>query len=419
MIKNKVVHVFIDEMKNGSLPIEENCNNNYYVYASVVVAHDKLDSLKVIHNEILDKYFKQSRYLKTTKINNKNQWIDIANMLNSIDHYVAYLVVNMDKLEGDGFANSKRSFEKYFQNLINKRFLDLYSETHVTVDATGTKLFQDSLKTYMSKNGFVSDEIPNLFSSVEGEDNPFLSQKNSFESKDDKNEEPLLQIADFYAGAIGRYFRKSQKDIALGIDEIYNSIRHKVIPTYFPWNEISLTNVSTLGNDFNQTIFNIAVESAEKYLKADDISDTDREIVEILLSEARLKPLRFVSSKEIAQRIKNKFNKPRFNPTLSIGSIKDKEVLIISEKLAKSGGYKLPCNEAELHSFYKNITLNVIPQLRRLGIMNKILVENSEGTVNIMESDNRHTVLSSLLDITKNANMRLDDDQLSSRSQWK
>jgi len=45
----QVAYIYIDEMRNGSLPKEEDCNNNYYVFASVVVNEDKLELLRTIH----------------------------------------------------------------------------------------------------------------------------------------------------------------------------------------------------------------------------------------------------------------------------------------------------------------------------------------------------------------------------------
>lgn len=350
-------HIFIDEMKNGSLPTEENCNNNYYVFSAVVVSDEHLQVLRDVHAKIITKHFKQLGFIKSTSISRKGQWLDIANSLKGVSHYVSYLIVDMSKLDGEGFKNNKWSFHKYFQNLINARFLDLYSETHVTFDQTGYNDFQDSLKTYMQSKGF----------------DKTLFSNNSFDIKEDKTQEPLLQIADLYAGIVGRYYRNASKDIKMGMDEIYDSIRDRVIPLHFPYTEVSLRITEGLSVDeFNPQVFKIAVDSAKRFLDTHKDKETECEIVSLMLDEAQKNPLRFVSSKEISKILRLKYNKDKVNPTITIGGIRDKGTVIVSQKQSNRSGYKLPCNEAEIHGFYNSFASNVIPQLKRIGIMNTL-----------------------------------------------
>lgn len=389
----QVGHIFVDEMKNGSLPAEENCNNNYYVFSAVVVSDEHLQAMRAVHAKIISKHFKQAGVLKSKSIARKGVWLDIANSLKEVAHYVSYLAVDRSKLDGEGFRNSKWSFHKYFQSLINKRFLDLYEEAHVTFDQTGTSRFQESLKAYMQEKGFEK----NLF------------ENNSFEIKEDKAQEPLLQIADFYAGIVGRYYRNAAVDAQMGMNEIYDSIRDRVLPLHFPYTEISLRIAEGLSKDeFNPQIFKIAVDSAKRFLDAYKDKETECEIVSLMLDEVHKNPLRFVSSKEIAKILRLKYNKDKVNPTITIGGIRDKGVLIVSQKQSNSGGYKLPCNEAEVHGFYNSFTLNIIPQLRRIGIMNNVLIENSDGTINVLAHEDKK-VLSELVDKARDKRLNFDD----------
>lgn len=390
----QVGHIFVDEMKNGSLPAEENCNNNYYVFSAVVVSSEHLQAMRDVHTKIIAKHFKQAGSLKSTSIKRKGEWLDIANSLKSVMHYVSYLVIDMSKLDGDGFRNSKWSFHKYFQNFINERFLALYHEAHVTFDQTGTSRFQESLKAYMQERGFEK----NLF------------ENNSFEIKEDKVQEPLLQIADFYAGIVGRYYRNAPVDVQMGMGEIYESIKGKMISLYFPYNEIPLRIAKELPQDeFNLQIFNIAVDSAKRFLDTHKDKETECEIVSLMLDEVHKNPLRFVSSKEISKILRLKYNKDKVDPIATIGRIRDKEVLIVSQKQLKKG-YKLPCNEAEIHGYYKSATLNVVSQLKRIGIMNKTLMENSDGTISVLAHDD-NKVLSELVDKVRGAVLKFEDEK--------
>lgn len=391
-----VAHIFIDEMKNGSLPVEVNCNNNYYVIAAVVVSADHLQEMKDVHNKIISTYFRQAGFLKSKSISRKSIWTDIANRLKAVPHYVSYLAIDMSKLDGEGLQSNKWSFEKYFQNLINKRFLEIFREVHIVFDKTRSTKFQSSLEHYMQSKGFGTD----LFS------------QNTFKCKDDIAEEPLLQIADFYAGIVGRYYRDAECDKAMGMSDVYDSIRDRIIPLHFPYKEISLRIAQGLSKDeFNQEIFDIAVNSAKSYLEKHKDHETECEIVSHILDEAYKNPFRFVSSKEISRIMRLKHNKGRVNPIITIGGVRDKGAIIVSHKHTKSGGYKLPCNEAEIHGFYNSFTLNVIPQLRRIGIMNNVLLENSRGTINVLNHDD-YKVLSELVDKARNTVLNVDESLL-------
>lgn len=386
----QIGYVFIDEMKNGSLPKENLCNNNYYIFSAVVISDKNLQLMRDVLTKIIHTHFREAGVLKSKSISRKNIWIDIANKIKAIPHYGCYLAIDMDRLDGDGFRNSKWSFEKYFQNLINKRFLDEFCEVHVTFDKTRDLPFQQSLTDYMARKGF--------------ETNLFFS--NTYRIKDDKTEEPLLQIADFYAGIVGRFYRNSERDKY--IEDVYDSIRDRIIPLHFPYNEISLSIAHGLSKDeFNKEIFNISIDSAREFLKHNSDKETESEIVSYILDEALKKPFRFVSSKEISRILRLKYNKAKVNPIITIGSIRDKGTLIVSQKNSNSGGYKLPCNEAEIHGFYNSFTLNIIPQLKRIGLMNNTLIEKSEGVTNILKHK-EHETLSELVDLARNIHLVSD-----------
>lgn len=73
-------------------------------------------------------------------------------------------------------------------------------------------------------------------------------------------------------------------------------------------------------------------------------------------------------------------------PILLVGELRDNEVVIVSQKSGKKSGYKLPCCEAEIQEFYDSFTLNVVPMLSRIGIMNDYFVSHSEGTLNFIKN---------------------------------
>lgn len=228
----QVAYIYIDEMRNGSLPKEEDCNNNYYVFASVVVNEDKLELLRTIHQQIVDKHFQSSGLLKSKSISKSFIWEDIALLFQRVDFYVAYLVVDMNRVP-NGLSHSKWSFIKYCNNIITKKRINEYDEIHVRFDKTYQEKFKCELETYMGYKGLQ----PTLFSN------------NTFQVVDDMQEEPLLQVADFYAGLIGRYYRNSKKDRQLKLDDIYNANSSRFIPMFLPEEEIPLHTAPLVAGD--------------------------------------------------------------------------------------------------------------------------------------------------------------------------
>ena len=374
-----IAYIFIDEFKDGSLPECQYGNNDYFIYTAVVVNEKDLSTFRDVHKEIVKKHF-QAGFIKSSNIKNNLNGIikrrKVANKLNILDHYIVSLIIDKSKLN-EKWAENDQVFEKFFNYILNERFLKIYNEVHVYLDKTGYPKFQNSFKIYMQKKGY----------------EPTLFGNNTFELKDDILEEPLLQIADFYSGCIGKYFRKAECDNE--IESVYDILKNRLLIDYYPKERINYFGAQTLELKFyNKTIHDIAIYSAEYFLKNNPKDHVGCEIVSLLLLEAINNPLKIISTKEIFRKLEIS-GLSITNPINEMARLRDKKVFVVSPIGKK--GYKLPCNEQEIAEFYDRFTSNIIPMLKRVGILNQILLEQSFGKYNTLGRD-EYKMLKMLVD---------------------
>jgi len=361
-----IAHIFIDEYGTPELDVSKQGVTPYFVYTGVVIEEKELLNARNTQKQIISKYF-QNTYMKSANIKNDSKGhmkrMNILSELSKFNHYVTALLVDKSKINEKSGLEYKRSFIKFFANLFSKQFFYRYKEYHIYLDKMGHIEFQQSLKEYMDKQGYVR----NLFSNI------------SFNLKEDEKEEPLLQFADFYAGCIGKYYcGKYEKGQAQAIN---NEIKSRVFIDWFPREFTNYLGINYSKQDgFSDTISEIAIKTAEDYLEKEN-DEIGCEIVNILLQETYINPLRLISSGELKRKL-NLIGRT-IDPIIEIGKLRDKGVFIVSPIGKK--GYKFPCNEQEVSEHYNRISTNVIPQLKRGYILHKILVEQSGAAYNILE----------------------------------
>jgi len=377
-----VAHVFIDEYGTPELDITKPGVTPYFIYTGVVIEEHELLKAKVVHEHIVKTYFGNT-HMKSRNIANDEKGhakrMKILAELSNFNHYTIALLVDKSKLNTKGFEY-KKSFIKFFNNLLSKQFVNKFSEYHLYLDKVGRPEFQLSLEEYMKNNGHART----LFSN------------NTFELSDDITEEPLIQIADFYAGCVGKYycgiFNKNQADA------IHNIIKSYLFIDWFP---LEFTNyfgaVAFNENRFDKRIVEIAIKTANDYLSQQD-DEVGCEIVKLLLQETYINPYKHISSGEIKRKIKAKGINIG-DPINEIAKLRSKGVFIVSP-LGKKG-YKFPSNEKEIAEFFDRLSSNVVPQLKRGHILHKILVEQSLGASNILGRE-EFSLLNTLINMTIN-----------------
>lgn len=366
----KVAHIFIDEYGTPDLQVGKEGNVPFFVYAAVVIPSSELDNAYKIHKGIVNSDF-PAGYIKSSRIKNSKegfaQYLSALIKFRSLKHYVIALIVDKSEIKKTSGLTYKSVFIKYFQRLLSISFYETYDEFHIVADKTGSNDFIESLKSYMRERGGIE---PTLFSN------------NTFSVADDISDEPLLQIADLYAGVLGRYFcGKFEKNHAQVIHDI---VKTKVSLEWFPKeNTPMVAMIDGLDEDFDNELFNLSIDTAQKYL--DDYPDdkVGCELLLYIIQEARQNPRRHISSKEIKEFLMSKGIEIG-DPIEKVSELRDRGVIIISPIGKK--GYKFPINEKEIAEFLNRLSSNVIPQIKRGYIINDTLARKSYGTYDVLKT---------------------------------
>lgn len=382
--KQKKAYIFIDEFGTPALNVDSSGVEPYFIYVAVLIESENLEKARATLQSVRDKY-NQGSPLKANKIpNNDKGHSKRLNILRAFSgefpHIVKALIVDKKALHSPGLG-IKKVFIKYFNQVLLTTYNSYqYSEIHVVLDRTGYPAFIEELSHYMAKH------IPQ-------ED---LFHRNTFTLKDDKEEEPLLQIADFYASCIGKVF--CDKINTKQSNALYNCLREYTFCEWFPREKRNYLSAKSAGDDeYSENIVDIAVKSAHRYLESPTSTEIGKEIVKYFLVENGFYPFRIICSGQIKARLKL-LNLHVANPIEEIAHLRDSGVLIISPLDKK--GYKLPCNIEEIKRFYDRISTNVIPQLKRAYVLDKVISEGSVGKINILKEMEQ---LSNLVRIVTNS----------------
>ena len=360
-LQNRIAHIFIDE---SGTP-HPNDPMHLIVYSAVVIEEKDLESARRIHNEIA-KMFK-NKYIKSSQIDFDKR-IKILNTLSAFKHHVYTVVIDKTKIKDASGLKYKRSFVKFFQGMLAKQFFEKYTQFHIYFDRYGDVEFQNSLYNYLQKKGYIGCT---------------LFDSNSFEQKEDKTEEPLLQLADLYAGTISKYYldKFSNEQAEL----IYNKyILQRGCIDWFPIESMTY-NAAIFSKKIDVELFEISINTAKKYVEYNQMKDQEGvEFVKYLIKEAYLNPLRVISSKEIKSKMKS-LGYEIGDPITKVANLRDRGVIVISPKNKK--GYKFPTSTQEIADFYERLKSNVIPQLCRCKKIDDQLRRISIGNYGLLNTD--------------------------------
>ena len=384
MDEPKIVNVYIDEYGTPCLHTDKEGTIRYFIYAAVVIPGNQIETARKIHADILKN--ENLKYIKSSRISNdKNalgKYLSMITRLRDLEHYVIALIVDKEQIDSDSGLSYKRVFIKYFHRILAQSLADCYSEIHVISDKTGNADFQASLESYMQNKAGLE---------------PTLFTNNTFKTADDIDEEPLIQLADLYAGVLGRYYcGKFEENHAQVIHDV---IKSKLSIEWFPEESIPMFAItSSFNSTFDRELFDLSVNSARKYLDNNQHDKVGCELIKYLIQEGFRRPTRHISSKEIKEYLTARKIEIG-DPIVKVSELRDKGVIIISPIGKK--GYKFPTNEQEIAEFLNRLSSNIIPQLKRGYIINDVLARQSCGKYNVLKSS-EFNLLNRLSEIVNN-----------------
>lgn len=279
--------IFIDEFGNSHLDLSKKGTFSHFVYASVIIPESEVDNARILRKEICKK-FRLGNDIKSKNIGDKKYFqkrLDILNyLIENLDFSIDVLVIDKDKLDKDeGGLRFKKTFYKYFQKVLIRKYNQVYSSYNIYLDKLGSDDFRTELVNFIDNNGTQRD----LF-------NP----DRTFELSDDKTDEKLVQLADIIAGSLGRLFCLSHYNPESS--KIYEILHTRMSVSYYPYLKISnkeIKKTKTLSKEISQ----LNLESLKNYLESSKKSEDalKRRLLEYLYTNSKIDSERLVPSYEL------------------------------------------------------------------------------------------------------------------------
>ncbi|MFD2245796.1 helix-turn-helix domain-containing protein [Pontibacter ruber] len=385
------VYVFVDEFGTNHLDVEKQGNTSHFIYSALAIKGENINAARKIREKIATIYF-QSGIIKSSRIKNNeagfNKRLNILKELRELDFLVLSLVVDKKQINSDGLK-IKESFYKYFQNLLLGNFTKAFKKFHIYADNIGYPEFRISLTNYINEN---------------------LVQRNLFEQDryyqlaDDKTEEPLLQLADFISGCVGKIYCASHSHVRS--NELLDLISDKLNVIHFPYQSYNYISSSQPDKDLDSKIASIAVDETTAFLN--NFSNRQNleayEILSYLLQIFKVSPNKLVETHELVERL-NRFSidisKEQIRQHISY--LRDQGIIITSIK-GKSG-YKIPNQLEDIKNFYNRYLDNIVPMLKRVSASNKLLQLRTLNEINVLHNNQEFHFLYKMIeavDLQKN-----------------
>ena len=377
--------IFIDEFGNSHLDLSKKGTFSHFVYASVIIPESEIDNARILREEIC-KNFRLGNDIKSKNIGDKKYFqkrLDILNhLIENLDFTIDVLVIDKDKLDKDeGGLRFKKTFYKYFQKVLIRKYNQVYSSYNIYLDKLGSDDFRTELVNFIDNNGTQRD----LF-------NP----DRTFELSDDKTDEKLVQLADIIAGSLGRLFCLSHYNPESS--KIYEILHTRMSVSYYPYLKISnkeIKKTKTLSKEISQ----LNLESLKNYLESSKKSEDalKRRLLEYLYTNSKIDSERLVPSYELINFLKN-FSKTITEDKLRllIRDLRYEGLFIISH--SGKPGYKLASNYSDIEQHFSHFMKYIIPMLNKIKILNQNISQLSFNKINPLEKDNQFEKIKKLIE---------------------
>lgn len=377
--------IFIDEFGNSHLDLSKKGTFSHFVYASVIIPESEVNNARILRKEICKK-FRLGNDIKSKNIGDKKYFqkrLDILNyLIENLDFSIDVLVIDKDKLDKDeGGLRFKKTFYKYFQKVLIRKYNQVYSSYNIYLDKLGSDDFRTELLNFIDNNGTQRD----LF-------NP----DRTFELSDDKTDEKLVQLADIIAGSLGRLFCLSHYNPESS--KIYEILHTRMSVSYYPYLKISnkeIKKTKTLSKEISQ----LNLESLKNYLENSKKSEDalKRRLLEYLYTNSKIDSERLVPSYELINFLKN-FSKTITEDKLRllIRDLRYEGLFIISH--SGKPGYKLASNYSDIEQHFSHFMKYIIPMLNKIKILNQNISQLSFNKINPLEKDNQFERIKKLIE---------------------
>ncbi len=371
------IYAFTDEYGQFGWDLTKQDVSTCFIINSVIVSEHELGEFTEKAEIIRKKHF-QNGEMKSSKVaGNFKRREQILQELSELPFRIFPVVINKKeylenvRLEG---LKYKPTFYKFMNNIVHKELRRSFEKLTIVADEIGENDYMASFCKYVDKN----QDVANLLGEAK-----FRFQKS--------NTDVRIQVADFFAGTLGRIFDSNKIDDHSGeyLDIIKPSlIRIEKYPKVYDDFQI---DDSILSSKYDSNIAKMCYSAAVTYL-----NNNEKKTEEDEFQSARLIVLqyllfifinhdeqRYINTNELILQLRHTKQKDisyQMFRSRIIGKLRDAGVIIASS----NKGYKIPVSIQEIMDYVMHDARVVMPMLSRLKKCRDLVKMNTLNGVDVL-----------------------------------
>ncbi len=385
----KSISAFVDE--SGTVSLSPKAERYFVVCAAFLDSNDE-EELRTRFCNICNE-MKFGKEIKSSNLSTARR-LELLGRLKELPFHTFFLIVDKNLIDKDSGLKWKPTAFKYLNRRLYDRLYHCFESTSVIADEHGRNEFMNQFETYLERElGRVGSQGV-LF--------PDTARTFRFQGSE---KEPLVQLADVYAGTLRRQLEGS------GSSELLLLLQQKATCfVSFPsraWSEMpkALSDVPGPADSPHDLLVRsycgrIASDFTEQHFDSDE-HHTACLIVDYLLSARGSGSERFVSTAEMRTHLLEVYridiSDHQFRSTI-VAPLRDRGVILASG----NEGYKIPTTVKDIKRYVELTKSMVIPMLERLAQARSQLSTVSRKELDILGGDD------SIIEELLNSLSRLD-----------
>lgn len=350
---NTAYWVYVDE--SGTVN-KQDPNSNLYIEVAVFIKDKDRQAVERGVEEICNELCNGAE-LKSSRIGGDNaKRLRYLNKIEELSFQYIALVCNKRLIDEDSGLQYKKSSYKYLHKKLNQMFRHLSGNVHFLIDEYGSKVFEESCKSYFKKS---TQEL--------------IHADYSFEYVNDKTNR-MIQLSDFIAGTLSYCFDKAKMDAQYS--SFFRTIlrKHEIDFLCYPRQHIPVSNTPpsvnepNFADDFRDRLYN----QAQQFLE-DNENSLDEDIQKQWETLKRLfdaseyedATRRYIYADELIEHLRESgwtIGKRTFTEEV-IGGLRKANIIIAGAPI----GYKLALSLDDVNEYLEHDKKIILPMLKKLS----------------------------------------------------
>ena len=374
------VDIYINEFGHTLTNSE---TSSHFIFTAIVIKRKYRAKAEHLRDKISRDFFAGQSI--QTQLPTENL-VTILQKLQKLDYLTFALVIDKSKIHHTGLSY-KEVFYKYFNKVFLREFNNLYNSFCIHANPIEDEDFRRDLKQYIYEHAIQK----NLF-----------YQDRFYHLVENKQDAPLIELADFVAGCLGKLYTTSHA--TEDSHQLFEELHHQLFIDFYPYEKRYLEGKVPLVKQQRQSnMQKMSLDICYDFLRGPDAQKVSKEAIEILrylMLMLKSFPEKLIEKQDLINKIT--LINPRYTENHlrhDIQSLRDNRILIASIK-GKSG-YKLPSSENDMVGFFNRYLDSIVPMLKRIRIANDVVAKRTHGNTDLLTEQYNLEMLDKLIDVVK------------------